>query len=103
MTSAATRGLAAAIAGAFRMPRGVSSMHHTAGAGPTAAIAAPTGSAASTLGTRTPAAAPAPPGSRRFALGQDPGVGPGGRGRRQVVAAPQRAERVHPDDDLAVA
>src|SRR5262249_41383919 len=37
MTSALTRGLAAAIADAFRMPRGVSSMHHTAGAAPRAA------------------------------------------------------------------
>ena len=53
MTSAATRGLAAAIEGAFRIPRGVSSMHHTAWVGPRAAIAAVTVSADSTLGRST--------------------------------------------------
>ncbi len=58
MTNAVTRGLAAAIAGAFRMPRGVSSMHHTAGFEPSEAIAAVTVSAASTLG-RSTASAPA--------------------------------------------
>ena len=58
MTSAVTRGLAAAIDAAFRIPRGVSSMHHTAGAEPRAAIAALTVSTDSTLGSST-ASAPA--------------------------------------------
>ncbi len=58
MTSALTRGLAAAIDDAFRIPRGVSSMHQTAGAEPRAPTAAITVSADSTLG-RSTASAPA--------------------------------------------